>query len=97
MLQLLHQKACVVHLCRKQTSPSFRAGGEEKLSCGEPSRESSPSTTWETRMYSWPCCRLPEEQVIFFVCKMGVLQTKKFVSVLKREKIFMVEKHLPVK
>lgn len=45
MLQLLHYKACVVHLCRKQTSFPFRAGGEKKLSCGEPSPESSPSTT----------------------------------------------------
>lgn len=48
-------------------------------------------------MYAWPCHRLPEDHVISFVCKMGVLQTKKFVSVLKREKMFMVEKHLPVK
>lgn len=47
-------------------------------------------------MYAWSCHRLPEEHVIFFVCKMGVLQAKEFVSVLKRKK-FMVEKHLLVK
>lgn len=37
MPQLLHCKARVVHPCGRQGSPSWGAGGEEKLRCGGPS------------------------------------------------------------
>lgn len=52
--------------------------------------------TWETCVYSWPCCRVPERPGAgHFLClQYGGLT--EFVSVLKRGKIFMVEKHLSV-
>lgn len=90
---LLH---CVVNACGREDSPSWGAGEEKKLSYGGPSRAPSSSMTWETCICSWPCCRLLERPGAghFFCLQNGGVTA--FVSVLKRDKTFMVEKHLHV-